>query len=128
MGRRKLKRFPRACDDGNRDERESSRLLHFEPKFLVFTTLTHAKGGGMLPLQSAPPPMRAAPGLTQCSRIRPLRSLSYWDVGGTEIAPPWILSFRSFTTNSGGSPNTISATNGLDTPCKARPWYTKLMF
>jgi len=82
----------------------------------------------MLPLQSAPPPKRAAPGLTQCSRIRPLRLPSCWDVGGAEIAPPWILLFRSFTTNSGGSPNTISATNGPDTHSKVRPWYTKLMF
>ena len=96
-------------------------------KFLVFTTLTHAGGMSMLPHQSASSPKARPRGKLKCSRIRPLRSPNYWDVGGTETARPSILLFRSCTTNSGASPNTISATSGPDTLCKAQPWYTRLM-
>ena len=81
----------------------------------------------MLPLQSASSPKRDTRGKLKCSRIRPLKSPNYWDVGGTETARPSILLFRSFTTNSGASPSTISATSDPDTLYKAQPWYMRLM-
>ena len=106
----------------------ASRALFGEPKFLVFRTLTQARGISMLPLQSASSPQARPRGKLKCSRIRPLRSPSSWDVGGTETARPSILLFRSFTTNSGESPSTTFAMSGPDILYKARPWYTRLMF